>query len=262
MIGQEDFSTITVMDDLWDNPHMPEPKEILRQRIGLLLERSGKSKLSVSREIGANDGYIRDLLDPAKSSMPSAARLEKIAAALETTTDYLLAKVENDAQPVSEVEFREIMVAPNRQMPGIPLIGIGYCDDLTVESDDGTFDVERVQLEMDVVVRMLERPPALSKALDAYSIYFHGSSMEPVFEQGDVGVVDPRRPPSPGDYVVAQINDGSNADVMTVLVKRLVRMTREFYEYEQFNPPMSFRVPRHQVTRMHRILRMAEVLGA
>lgn len=142
------------------------------------------------------------------------------------------------------------------------MLATGYCDDLRVDSDAGELHIERVQLKVDNVVRYVTRPPMLSGVSGAYAIYFHGSSMEPVFEQGDIGIVDPRRPPSPGDYVVAQLNDGLSDDVMTVLVKRLVRSTSAFVELEQFNPAMRFRVPRRQVARIHRILSRAEMVSA
>lgn len=259
--GQGDFSTIPVERIAWDNPRMSTPKEILRERLSELLLQTGKSMHALSKEIGANPGYVRDLLDPEKSSMPSAARLESLATSLGTTTDYLLGKVHSAQQPVSEVAFEPLPISwSGGGVQGLPILGTGYCDDLTVESDGEDFEVERIIIETDHVIELVERPPALWNSPDAYAIYFQGSSMDPAFEQGDMGVVDPRRPPSPGNYVVAQINDGASDDIMTVLVKRLVGVGRDHYEFEQFNPRMKFKVPRRQVTRMHRLLRMGEVL--
>lgn len=261
MERQGDFSTIPLDIVAWDNPRMPTSKEKLRERLPQLIADSGKSMHAISKEIGANPGYVRDLLDPSKTSMPSAARLESLATALRTTTDFLLGKVNAAQQPISEVTFEAQPISwAGGGVKGLPILGTGYCDDLTVETDGEIFDVERIIIETDHIVHLVERPPALWNSPDAYAIYFQGSSMDPAFEQGDMGVVDPRRPASPGNYVVAQINDGSSDDIMTVLVKRLVSVGRDHYEFEQFNPRMKFKVPRRQVSRMHRLLRMGEVL--
>lgn len=262
MIGQAGFSTVPFCMDQWENPQMTDTKQTLRERLRQRLEFTGKSAHAVSKEIGANTGYVRDLLDPAKTGIPSAARLQALAAALGTTTDWLMGQVENPAQPISEVSFREV---PNGwrgpKTDGIPLLGTGYCDDLAVEGEDGgMLQVERVQLEMDHVIRMIHRPAALFAARDAYAIYFHGSSMEPRYFPGDIGIADPRRPPSPGDFVVVQLNDGTSDSVITVLVKRLVRQTSAFIELEQYNPEQQFKIPRRQVARMHRIFLPSELL--
>lgn len=239
-------------------------KETLRNRVRQRLESLGKTPRAVSLAIGANQGYVRDLLDPEKTSIPSATRLQKLAAVLETTTDFLMGRVDATEQPLSEVSFRELPSGfRNPGGDGIKVLGTAYCDDLAVEGEDGgPFKVERLLLETDHVVRLIERPPALWNARDAYGIYFHGASMEPRFYQGEIGIADPRRPPSPGDDVVVQLNDGNGGrDVVTVLVKQLVRATSAYVELRQFNPPHIFRIPRNQVARLHRLIGRNELLG-
>lgn len=217
---------------------------------------------SVSLAIGANSGYVRDLVDPEKTSMPSAERLRRLAEALETTTEYLLGTADNAGQPVSEVSVRDS--TPEWRGPsgaGIPVLATGYCDDLAVPADDGTYQVERIQLELDQVVRFVERPLALAGIRDAYAIDLHGNSMEPAMMQGSLRIVNPRRAPAAGNFVVAQLNDGNGGhDVVTVLVKRLVRATSAYVELEQFNPPFTFRLPRQQVVALHRIVEYEELL--
>ena len=46
----------------------------------------------------------------------------------------------------------------------------------------------------------------------------------------------------------------------TVLVKRLVRRTRRELVLEQFNPPLTFTVPKTRVARVHRILQQTDLL--
>ena len=244
---------------------MSDAKQILRERLRQRLDSLGKTAHAVSIAMGANSGYVRDLLDPEKTGIPSAARLRALAHELETTSEFLLGEADAPAQLISEVSFREppAAFAPAGN-DGIPLVGTAWCDDLAVEGAAGEpFSVERIQMETDHTVRMVYRPPVLWAAKDAYAIYFHGTSMEPRFRQGDIGVVDPRRPPRPGDDVVVQLNDGNGGhDVVTVLVKELVRIGPTFVELRQFNPEQVFRIPRGQVTRLHRIVSMSELLGA
>lgn len=233
-----------------------------QDRLRDLLAQRGLSARALSLAIGANPSYVAQLLT-GKGGTPSAERLRQIAAELATTTDYLVGRASTPDQPISEVSVRDFsprFADRNSGGRGIPLLGTGYCDDLLVEQGGKTFEVERVQLELDHVVRLIERPAALWAARDAYAIYFHGSSMEPRFYQGEVGIVDPRRPPGPGDFVVVQLNDGASDAVVTVLVKQLVRQSSAQVVLSQFNPSITFEVPRRQVARMHRIVPTAELL--
>ncbi|MEO6042213.1 MAG: S24 family peptidase, partial [Croceibacterium sp.] len=217
--------------------------------------------LSMAVTDGKQHGVIRDI--DRRGSMPGGERLRLMADLLGTTTDWLLGKVDNPVQPVSEISFRE----PPHAWSGPPenrikVLGTGYCDDVILHGEDGSdVHVERVLLETDHVVRLIERPPALWNSPDAYAIYFHGESMEPRFFQGEVGVVDPRRPPSPGDFVVVQLTDGTSDEVITVIVKQLVRVAGGFYQLRQFNPSQTFRIDRGRVKRVHRICTPTELLG-
>jgi phage repressor protein C with HTH and peptisase S24 domain len=121
-------------------------------------------------------------------------------------------------------------------------------------------DVERCSFDADHTVRMIARPPALQGARDLYAIYFHGESMMPRFEPGEVGIVDPTRPAGPGDYVLVQLNNGEEDHVTSVLVKRLVRTSARELVLEQFNPPATFTVPKARVARVHRILPQTDLL--
>lgn len=234
----------------------------LFQRIEEKREQAGLTPRALSMQATGKPDAIRDM--KRRGSAPSVTTLTRIAEVLGTTTDWLLGKTDSPAQPISEVGFREAPASfRGPAADGIPLVGTAWCDDLAVEGDEGQpYTVERILLEVDHTVRLVYRPPALWAAKDAYAIYFHGTSMEPRYRQGDIGVVDPRRPPGPGDDVVVQLNDGNGGgDVITVLVKELVRTTTSYVELRQFNPDITFRIPRRQVSRLHRIVPMAELLG-
>ncbi len=276
---QEGIPSLPAGGPAWENPAMvgttrtamvgttrtnekDAEKEILIRRLRELIDaHPDMSARKLSNLIGANQAYIGQILS-GKGGIPSAVYLRKIAEVLETTTDYLTGKADDGRQPVSEVSFRD----PPKDWrgssgKGVPVLGTGFCDDLAVgDEDGGTLQVERLMLESDHVIRMVARPPGLWAAPDAYAIYYHGSSMEPRFKQGEMGMVDPRRPPSPGDDVVVQLTDGNGGrDVVTVLVKELVRATSSHYELKQYKPLMTFKVPRRQVARIHRIVPAAEL---
>lgn len=243
---------------------MPDIAEILPQRIQEALDRTGKSKRALSLAIGAHAGYVRDLLDPERFNVPSATRLNALAKELGLSSDYLVGTSDNPDPVLSEVSISDRRLdwrGPLPDLPPIPLVGTGDC--ATIEFEDQTgkmLEVERCSFDADHTVRMIARPPALQGARDLYAIYFHGESMAPRFEPGEVGIVDPTRPAGPGDYVLVQLNNGSEDHVTSVLVKRLVRSTSRELVLEQFNPPAVFTVPRARVARVHRIIPQTELL--
>lgn len=239
-------------------------KDVLRARIQQRLEAVGKTAHAVSLEIGAGQGYVRDLLDPAKGGYPRADKLNALALALATTTDFLTGVSNHPGQVQSEVALSDRKLAWRGgapDLPPIPLVGTGDCATIQFADETGQLlDVERCSFDSDHTVRMIARPPALQGARDLYAIYFQGESMMPRFEPGEVGIVDPTRPARPGDYVLVQLNNGSEDHVTSVLVKRLVRSSGTELVLEQFNPPATFTVPRSRVARVHRILPQTDLL--
>lgn len=248
--------------------------EVMRQRIDRLRQRKGLSPRALSLAIGANHSYIAQLLS-GKGGAPSATKLTQLAEALDTNVDYLTGTTDNPGPINSEVgvgdrlpPFRHFP----REEPMIPLVGTGDCADLEVCNESGQMvDVQRSSFDPDFHVRYIARPPALAGARDLYAIYFHGTSMSPRFEPGEVGIVDPRRPAAPGDYVLVQLFDEADRPatdgdpvgdrfVTSVLVKRLVRQSAKEVALEQLNPPLVFTVPRDQVARVHRIMPQTELL--
>lgn len=236
--------------------------ETLKVRLRQRMDDRGISDRALSRMLGDNESYIGQVLS-GKNGIPGAARLRQIAELLKTTTDWLVGKVDSPTQFESEVSFAELPRGWNHgdDAHGIRLVASAFCDDLIVPSESGgELHIERIQIEVDHIVRMIERPAALWNAHEAYAIYFQGSSMERRFYQGDIGVVDPRRPPGRGEIGLFQLSDGSNAGVVTAIAKELVRATSGYVELLQYNPESTFRVPRSQVVAMHRIYRPDELL--
>lgn len=236
---------------------MATEREILAARITEASEKKGLSARNVSMQATGKPDVIRDMLR--RQSSPNGPTLAKIAAVLDTTTDWLLGRTDNDAQPKSEVGFQDVPTNFRGQTSAkLPVYGTGYCDDLEVQLDGHCAHVEQTMFEPTHVVSMISRPPALMGSDGAYGIYFYGSSMEPRYHQGEIGIVVPTPPPGHGDFVVVQLNDGTGDDVVHVLVKKLLRITSSYVELEQLNPSIIFRIDRKRVTRMHRIVMSGE----
>lgn len=248
----------------WEYPAVSEIAEILPERLQKRLDESGKTMRGLSLAIGAHAGYIRDLLDKDRFNVPSAARLNAIARELGTTTEYLLGIVNQPEPVLSEVAFadREFKWrGPQSDLPPIPLVGTGDCATIQFKDEGGQIlEIERCSFNADHTIRMIARPPALQGARDLYAIYFQGESMMPRFEPGEVGIVDPTRPPAPGDYVLVQLNNGEEDHVTSVLVKRLLRANPRELVLQQFNPAATFTIPRARVARFHRIVPQTELL--
>lgn len=260
-VGIPDLSAIV---SAWEYPRMPEISEILPKRVQEALDRTGKTKRAVSLAIGAHAGYVRDLLDPDRFNVPSATRLNALARELGVSSDWLTGSTANPDPVLSEVSIAEQQIhwrGALTDLPPIPLVGTGDCATIAFEDATGKMlEVERCSFDPDHPVRLISRPLALKGAGDLYAIYFHGESMMPRYEPGEIGIVDPRRPAGPGDYVLVQLNSGNDDDVVSVLVKRLVRANARELVLEQFNPPATFTVPRSRVARFHRIMQQTDLL--
>lgn len=81
----------------------------------------------------------------------------------------------------------------------------------------------------------VKRPSPLSSVRGAYGVYVIGDSMSPVYEQGDLLLVNPHVPPRPGDDVILCSANGNGEHY--AIVKRLIKSTSEEWHLRQFNPP-------------------------
>jgi transcriptional regulator with XRE-family HTH domain len=245
-----------------------QPNAALMQRIEERRIALAISDRELSLRVTGKPDFLRDM--KRRGHMPTAEHLHRTAEELGVSVDWLLHQTSNPNPVHSEVTLAERHIpwnGPPRNAEPIPLVGTGDCADLAVCSESGQMvDVHRSSFDPDFHVRYIARPPALGAARDLYAIYFHGTSMSPRFEPGEVGIVDPRRPVNAGDYVLVQLRDadadatGGDDAVTSVLVKRLVRQSAAEVVLEQFNPPLAFALPRRQVARLHRILPQTELL--
>jgi transcriptional regulator with XRE-family HTH domain len=253
--------------------------EVLQTRLRDRLEASGLSARAASIIAVKQPDAINNILN--KGASPTFERLIAIADALGTNVGYLIGTTNDptpDEQGLSGVSGEFLAphaeyVPPSPSMPlmgqmnkDVPVYGTALGGDLRVQDApiEGQL-AELTTLNTGEVIDFLRRPPALAHNRKIYGLYVVGTSMEPVFDSGSAIVIEPTRPPSIRDYVVVYLRDrATDADGGTsaVLIKRLVRRSASFVELEQYNPPCTFRIPAADVSAMHRVLSVTEMLGA
>jgi phage repressor protein C with HTH and peptisase S24 domain len=99
-------------------------------------------------------------------------------------------------------------------------------------------------------------PASLEYVPDAYSVYVHGTSMEPRYMAGEGVWVHPHRPTKGGDFVVVQLSSGDETPYG--FVKRLVSFNAKELVLDQLNPPEGsdrlMRFPAADVISIHKII--------
>lgn len=132
----------------------------------------------------------------------------------------------------------------------IPVLGQAEC------GSDGAFTLNGGD-PIDIV----RRPPGLLNRKGIYCIYAEGSSMEPVYEAGDLIYVDPHRPPRAGRDVVIQLVAKGPAGEERCFLKRLVRRSGNRWRLKQFNPEKEFVLDDKDVRAVHLVLKNQELMG-
>jgi phage repressor protein C with HTH and peptisase S24 domain len=98
-----------------------------------------------------------------------------------------------------------------------------------VEAGPGTMVVSTEPIEL------VPRPWYLREVKDGFAVLVVGDSMEPVYEAGDLVIVNPRLPPMRGKDVI--LVSGEHEGEFTASIKRLVSWTATHWHLKQFNPP-------------------------
>jgi len=186
-----------------------------------------------------------------------------------------------DAIDVSPAQF-EALMAPERPTPSgesrfaspisafrnrpmdVPVLGTPSCGEMVVRVDGEEVQVETIDMDLDETIEFVRRPPGVEAGRHVYAIYPQGFSMVPRFEPNEMQFVDTRRAPAIGDYVVVQLrrpDEQAGERIVSALLKRLVRQSRDWVELEQFNPATIFRIDRARIARIHRVMTLGELAG-
>lgn len=217
---------------------------------------AGLDEYQWAKQIGVNRGYFNDIKE--KNTSPRSDTLNKILASVGKTVADLY-QSEISSQPA-------LVKAPlnPRDMPrDVPILGTATGAMLEVQSNGDVARIEEMELHEEI--GHARRPAALDSNRKAYALYISGDSMYPRFAGGEMVYVDPRRQPMIGDDVIVQLvgdirPDADPAEIKHVLVKRLVRNTASHLELEQFNPAITFKVPKSKIHSVHRVIPWVELL--
>lgn len=102
----------------------------------------------------------------------------------------------------------------------------------------------------------MKRPAPLENVKEGYGIIVESTSMIPAYRPGDVALVNPLLPPRTGEEVVLYSDDGFGE--RRSIIKHLLRVTRDEWFLEQFNPPdeeeRKYSLSRREWTICHRVV--------
>jgi phage repressor protein C with HTH and peptisase S24 domain len=132
----------------------------------------------------------------------------------------------------------------------IPVLGSAEC------GSDGV-----ITLNTGEPIDFVRRPPGQVNRKGIYCIYAAGSSMEPVYEEGDLIYVDPHRPPRAGRDVVIQLVAKGARGEERYFLKRLVRRSGSKWRLKQFNPEKEIVLDEKDVAAVHLVLKNQELMG-
>jgi len=236
--------------------------DTVADRIRQRLAETGISAHAASLKAGGSASLIPNIL-LGRSASPRVATLQKIAEALDTSTEWLLGDEEKVAPTVQtptmandEVELIEgppTSLIFNDLPMTIPILGTALG---SVVSEG----IEGFQFEPGEVIGYVRRPTPLAKIREAYALLIRGDSMDPMHPPNQVRVINPLRPCEPGDSVIVITRQWAD-DPGQAYIKILRRRTEHSVVLEQLNPRSRFEIPRQHVAAIHYVLTMNDLLG-
>ena len=244
------------------------PADRLKLAMAQMRVRSGAE---LARRSGQNDVTVRAHLNGTRAISRKSA--EVYASALDLLPSWLLFGVGEAPEGLTSQAGRPDRqdadddrdppgLTPNLRQAGVrapdimalgrdvPVLGTAEC------GENGAFT-----LQSGDPIDFVRRPPGIANRKGIYCIYTEGSSMEPVYESGDLVFADPHRPPRMGRDVVVQLRPKSPGGEPRCLLKRLVRRTATRWVLCQFNPALEISLAEKDVIAVHLVLKNHELLG-
>lgn len=226
----------------------------LKDKVQSRLDALNISPFEAAARMGKSRTYVYDIIKGNKTSVRGAS-LDALADALETTSSWLMSA--DDQVPPAwrpNTSGAPLPVPTLQSMPrDVPVFG-------TAAGSLSGAQQGAWQLTSDPV-DYVRRAPGLASARDAYALYVENSSMEPRFPPGELVFIHPGRPVRSGDVVVIQVQSSEHAPLETY-IKVMVRRANGDVICRQYNPDAEIRFAGNTVKSLHRVLTMAEVLGA
>lgn len=212
----------------------------LQREVRWRMQQLGLSAVQLSRLAGLGDSFVSELLR-GRARNPQQASLLKLAAALQCAPADLLDL--GEAGPSAGLPPPTGMPGDaggnlHPAMPGDDLVG---ARDLPVyaaaEGGKGAMIIGTDPIEW------VKRPAPLMGVQGGFAFYVIGESMAPAYEQGDMALIHPSRPPRREDDAVF-IRPHAEGGGMDALLKRLCRWTESDWHVQQWNPAQQFTLAR------------------
>lgn len=108
------------------------------------------------------------------------------------------------------------------------------------------------------IVDWVPRPANLAGAKDAYAVFIIGDSMESRYHPGEIAFIHPKKPITPGAYVLVQRKPKQDGDSPLAVIKRLVKRTGDRVILEQLNPHKLITVQIGDIVSIHRVVGSVE----
>lgn len=221
---------------------------------------TGQSDRAISMGITGKPDLVRKVRESRR--LPKGDNLAAAATYLNVPISRLIGL---DEQPTETVVDRRIAYRPDGIRNDLPIQGTALGHNLSFDTEGGA-EIEDTIFDPGEPIRHINRPAVLEGVRGAYAVYIQGESMSPRYEPGELAVVDPRKTAQLGDDVIVQLyGDPDTPDhdqVVSVLIKRLVRRSASWVELRQFNPDVRFKVDAARVRSIHRIVPIGDMLGA
>lgn len=231
-----------------------------------LVKQSGESETELSRRLTDSPDTFRDARR--KASMPGAVKMQRMAERLGIPSEQILGKAASSPAPPSRIEavpanMGDVTRALRAMPGGLPVYGTALGHNIQFDEDGGA-EIEVTLYEPSNAILYVARPPALMDVKEAYGFYVQGDSMAPAHKDGVLRFANPRAPIRVTDDVVVQlrapIDDGQDGEeIVSVLVKTLVKRTASHITLEQLNPHARFNVPTDRVAAIHRVMEMDDL---
>lgn len=256
-VGNIALSSLPRMWDLSDMAGTSDLKGIGLYTRLIAIKPDGLAETTWAIDSGLNRGFFTNLKE--KNISPRGDSIRKLLDFIGKTEADLRDPRTSNAVPVP-MEGASMYRMPQ----DVPIHGTALGADRIVED----IAIEQTQLNTGETIGYAKRPPILDGRADAYGIYVQGSSMSPVHEDGSLVLVETKRPPRVGDDVVIYLRargeqdmDDTDGRARCVLVKRLVRRSASYIELEQFSPALTFRIAANEISVIHRVLNMGDLLS-
>jgi len=142
--------------------------------------------------------------------------------------------------------------------PGLSSPATTYANDLPLRAGSGGRDLPVRGLAQasahdalslsDTPVAYTERPPQLIGNGQAFAVWVAGRSMEPRFRPGEIVLVNPNKPLTPGCCALLECKDGS------AFIKEFMGENKHKISLRQYNPQRAMEIDRGKLIGLYRIV--------